>query len=353
MRCLLFLLLCFAAAGCRPGAREDDDLGPVTDFRLTERSGQPVTLEDLRGKAWVASFVFTRCTGPCPQITGTVARLQSELSGEKDVRFVTFTVDPEHDDPQELSRYADHFGADSGRWLFLTGKEKEIYGLLRNGFHVHASQNDGTDRKPGAEVMHDTHLVLVDPNGHIRGYYSGARNVSDPDPDAAFEANLRQLRSKIKALVRETPDGIDFPAINAALNGTAGVLILAGFGCIRRRLVRAHAACMLTALVVSAVFLSSYLYYHIAIRHGVATGFQSQWPDAPGSVRHVYYAVLVSHTLLAATVAPLALFTAWQALRGRIVRHVRIARWTLPVWLYVSVTGVIVYWMLYRLYAPA
>jgi cytochrome oxidase Cu insertion factor (SCO1/SenC/PrrC family) len=205
MRRLLPLLL-VAAAGCHPGQPGDDyDLGPVGDFRLTERSGREVTPDDLRGKAWLASFVFTRCTGPCPQVSGTVARLQGELAKEKDVRFVTFTVDPEHDDPQELKRYAEHFGADPERWLFLTGKESDVYKLLRDGFHVTAQQNRGADRKPGAEVMHDQHLVVVDKKGHIRGYFDGARDTRLDDPDAAFEANLRRLRDKLTALAREAP----------------------------------------------------------------------------------------------------------------------------------------------------
>jgi cytochrome oxidase Cu insertion factor (SCO1/SenC/PrrC family) len=197
-------MLLLIVAACQHGpAEEDHDFGAVGDFRLTERSGRTVTPDELRGKAWVASFVFTRCTGPCPQITGTVARLQGELARESDVRFVTFTVDPEHDDPGELRRYAEHFGADKDRWLFLTGKEEEIYGLMRRGFHVHAEQNIGTDRKPGAEVMHDTHLVVVDKKGHIRGYYSGARDPIEPDPEAAFEGNLQRLREKLVALARE------------------------------------------------------------------------------------------------------------------------------------------------------
>jgi uncharacterized membrane protein YozB (DUF420 family) len=145
---------------------------------------------------------------------------------------------------------------------------------------------------------------------------------------------------------------IDFPAVNACLNALAGVLIVAGYACIRRRLIRAHQACMLSALVVSAIFLGSYLYYHLVVKHGVATSFHSQWPDAPDGVRYLYYAILLSHTLLAVAVAPLAIFTAWQGLRGRFARHVRVARLTLPLWLYVSITGVVVYWMLYRMYLP-
>jgi uncharacterized membrane protein YozB (DUF420 family) len=144
---------------------------------------------------------------------------------------------------------------------------------------------------------------------------------------------------------------VDFPALNASLNAASGVLLLVGYGCIRRRLVRAHATCMLSALAVSAVFLASYLYYHFVVKLGVGTRFNSQWPDAPEWVAMAYYAVLLSHVLLATVTVPLATFTAWQALRGHLVRHVHVARWTLPIWLYVSVTGVVVYEMLYRLYA--
>ena len=107
---------------------------------------------------------------------------------------------------------------------------------------------------------------------------------------------------------------------------------------------------MLSALAISAVFLASYLYFHLVVRGGEPTYFKDRAPDAPDWLRHLYAAILLSHTALAIIVAPLALFTAYQGLRDRLVRHVRIARWTLPLWLYVSLTGVVVYWMLYRLY---
>jgi putative membrane protein len=141
-----------------------------------------------------------------------------------------------------------------------------------------------------------------------------------------------------------------FPALNAALNAAAGLLLLAGYFAIRRRAVRAHVACMLTALVVSTVFLASYLYYHIVIKQGKSTEFSTQAPLAPGWVGPVYYTILISHIVLAVVTVPLALTTAYLGLTNRLSRHVRLARWTLPIWLYVSVTGVVVYWMLYRLY---
>ncbi len=144
-----------------------------------------------------------------------------------------------------------------------------------------------------------------------------------------------------------------FPALNAFLNGFSLLLLTSGYVAIRCKQRTLHAACMLSALGVSVVFLASYLYYHIVIREGKATHFEEQAPDAPEWVRLVYLTILWSHIFLAAITPFLALFTAYQGLRGRLQRHVRIARWTLPIWLYVSITGVIVYWMLYRLYATS
>ncbi len=135
------------------------------------------------------------------------------------------------------------------------------------------------------------------------------------------------------------------PAVNATLNGASALLLLAGFLCIRRRLVAAHKACMASGCVVSALFLASYLTYHYQVGSVRFTG--------QGWVRPVYFAILLSHTVLAAAVVPLALVRVARALQGRFDRHVRIARWALPVWLYVSVTGVVVYWMLYHLFPPA
>jgi uncharacterized membrane protein YozB (DUF420 family) len=143
----------------------------------------------------------------------------------------------------------------------------------------------------------------------------------------------------------------DLPGVNAALNATSALLIATGYAAIKLRRITLHKVCMLTALAVSAVFLTSYLYYHLGVRHGEPTRFQDQWPEAPERVRQVYLAILVSHTVLAVVVAPLALITTYLGLRNRLARHVRLARWTLPLWLYVSITGVVVYWMLYRLYA--
>ncbi len=121
----------------------DDDLGEVGDFALTERSGHTVRKSDLLGKVWIASFVFTRCTAGCPQISTTMQKLQKDLARYPDVRLVTFTVDPKNDDRQTLNDYAKNYDADPERWLFLTGDEAEIYPLLATSFHLPAQQNTG------------------------------------------------------------------------------------------------------------------------------------------------------------------------------------------------------------------
>ncbi len=133
-----------------------------------------------------------------------------------------------------------------------------------------------------------------------------------------------------------------FPALNASLNGASAVLLATGRVLIRRKNIRMHRACMIAAVATSSLFLVSYLYYHA---HVGSVRFPGQ-----GWVRPVYFGLLISHTVLAATVVPLVLLSLTAGLRGRFERHRRIARWTYPIWLYVSVTGVVVYVMLYRIY---
>ncbi|HEY7168519.1 MAG TPA: DUF420 domain-containing protein [Candidatus Binatia bacterium] len=131
------------------------------------------------------------------------------------------------------------------------------------------------------------------------------------------------------------------PGLNAALNSLSAVFLFAGFIFIRKLNVNAHRACMLAAVTSSALFLISYLVYHY---HVGSVRFQGQ-----GFVRTVYFTILVTHTILAAAIVPLVLITLSRALRSRFDSHRRIARWTFPLWLYVSVTGVVVYVMLYKL----
>ena len=132
------------------------------------------------------------------------------------------------------------------------------------------------------------------------------------------------------------------PAVNATLNGIAATLLAAGYVCIRRGRIDLHRRCMLAAFATSALFLVSYLVYHAQVGSRPFTG--------AGPVRVLYFTILVSHIVLAAAILPLAIVTLRRGLRRDDARHAALARWTLPIWLYVSVTGVAVYWMLYQLY---
>ena len=134
----------------------------------------------------------------------------------------------------------------------------------------------------------------------------------------------------------------DLPAVNATLNGVSAIFLLTGYVLIRRGRIIAHKRCMLGALASSALFLTSYVIYH------ANTG--SRPFAGQGAVRVAYFAILLTHVVLAAVILPLALTTATRGLKAQYARHVRIARWTLPLWLYVSVTGVVIYLMLYQLY---
>jgi uncharacterized membrane protein YozB (DUF420 family) len=135
------------------------------------------------------------------------------------------------------------------------------------------------------------------------------------------------------------------PSVNATLNATSAALLILGYYFIRHRREQAHRACMLAAFSVSVLFLVSYLTYHFYAGTTRFTGL--------GWIRPVYFSLLLSHTILAALVPFLAVLTLSRALRQQFDRHRTIARWTLPIWLYVSVTGVLIYWLLYHAYAPA
>jgi len=134
----------------------------------------------------------------------------------------------------------------------------------------------------------------------------------------------------------------DLPVLNATLNATSALFLSAGYLFIRRGRITPHKRCMLSALTASTLFLVSYVIYH-------ANTGSRPFPGI-GPVRYVYFSILITHVALAATILPLALITATRGLRAQYERHVKIARWTLPLWLYVSVTGVVIYLMLYQMY---
>lgn len=158
--------------------------GMVPDFDLVERSNRKVTRQDLTGKVWVADFIFTSCGGTCPAMTSQMRKLQDKLFA--DIRLVSFTVDPTHDTPAVLTEYANRYGADKDRWLFLTGDAEAIQKLTVGGFKLALDPTGGNDVEP---IVHSSRFVLVDREGFIRGYY-GTQELADVDKLVADANNL-------------------------------------------------------------------------------------------------------------------------------------------------------------------
>jgi cytochrome oxidase Cu insertion factor (SCO1/SenC/PrrC family) len=207
LRLLVFASMLAIAAGCvagthspPPDAAQPDLDYPVGTFALTERSGRTVTEMDLRGKVWVASFIFTRCIGPCPAVTSTVAELQREFKDDSRVRFVTFTVDPKRDDLTALREYADSRNADPERWLFLTGDETAIHTLMREQFKQPVERKTGPDVRPGDEFGHSPRLVLVDKKGVIRAMCDGLPNEHFRE---RFAGDLARFKSRLRELAAQ------------------------------------------------------------------------------------------------------------------------------------------------------
>jgi protein SCO1/2 len=147
------------------------------EFSLRDQAGRDVSNADLAGKVWLADFIFTRCAGPCPMLTLRMKSLQLSLSDLGDeVKLVSFSIDPEFDSPAVLRRYADRFGADGDRWLFLTGIEKAaMHALVKDGFLQAVAETGDSER-----YVHSTRFVLVDRNGWIRAWYDGLEAESKP-----------------------------------------------------------------------------------------------------------------------------------------------------------------------------
>jgi protein SCO1/2 len=197
------------------------DLRPfatVPDFALHERSGRLVTRGDLQGKVWIANFIFTRCSEECPLESARMARLQEAFITATDLYLVSITVDPEHDTPEVLARYAESFGAHPQRWLFLTGDKTAIYRLAQEGFRLGIVSPGETQQssvgpfrlpvfaprtawahhgshepaQPRPTILHSARFVLVDRQSQIRQYY-----------DSKDENSLRRLQDHIKRLLQE------------------------------------------------------------------------------------------------------------------------------------------------------
>jgi protein SCO1/2 len=157
-------------------------------FRLLERNGETVSSFDLVGRVWVANFIFTRCSGPCPLLSQHMARLQNLFSDAEDFRLVSFSVDPAFDTPSILRAYGDRYGADPGRWFFLSGDSATVHDVVVNGFRIAVEGSDPPH--PSNQLLHSVRLVLVDRDGSQRGHYDGTR-----------EADVRRLEQDIRSLL--------------------------------------------------------------------------------------------------------------------------------------------------------
>ncbi len=180
----VFCFATFVISGC---AKAPPAIRALPDFALTAVTvdgTRPLDLAALRGRAWVADFVYTRCAGPCPMLSANMAGLQKRLPAA--IGLLSFTVDPDHDSPAVLARYARSFGADPGRWLFVTGNKAALVRLFRDGFLISAVADPKA--APGQNVAHTTEFVLIDARGRIRGYYHG------DDPDALDRLSADALR---------------------------------------------------------------------------------------------------------------------------------------------------------------
>ena len=166
---VVFYIAIFLFSGC---AKAPPPLRALPDFALTAVTidgTSPLDLRALRGRVWIADFVYTTCAGPCPMLTSNMAGLQKRLPNS--IGLLSFTVDPDRDSPEALSAYARKFGADPQRWFFVDGDKPALTRLFRDGFRIAVAEN--ATAEPGQNVAHTTMFVLIDGEGRIRGYYHG------------------------------------------------------------------------------------------------------------------------------------------------------------------------------------
>jgi protein SCO1/2/putative membrane protein len=342
----------------------------LQEFSLIERSGEPVTRETLAGEPFVCNFFFTKCVTSCPIITKKMHDLAQKFKG-KPVRFVSFTVDPRRDDPKQLTKYAEIYGADPKQWLFVTGKKSELYNLIEKNFMV--TPGEGASTVEGYEFAHSERFFHVDAEGNIVGSYLGTDDAQTAllarvlEGKAETPKKHRFFHTKAGAAMEKFPAPTEhpkmpgektvemkvappwvyqMPLVNTTLNGLAGVLLLCGLGAIKSGQRELHKKIMLTAFGVSVAFLICYLSYHFTLHY--YTGAGSIPYPGKGTLKAIYLSILLTHVLLAAIVPFLAITTIHKGLRQNWVSHRKWAKITFPIWLYVSITGIVIYVMLYN-----
>jgi len=316
-------------AGVIPG--ELPVLFPAPGFSLINQDHEPVTEQSFRGQPWVAAFIFTQCAGPCPMMSAKMATLQERIP-DASIKLVSISVDPERDTPDVLKQYASKLKADTTRWFFLTGDRPAILQLSAG---LKLTMPDAPD-----PLLHSTRFVLIDDKGDVRGTYDGTSEES-----VAKLVNDAALAGPSHGSVAMIPPKETLALINATLNGTSAVLLVTAFILVRRKNYVGHASCMIAALTTSTLFLVSYI-TSIVVYHDRSSGLQ------PGLLRTGYFILLFTHVVLAIGMLPLIGLAVLRAYQRQWVKHRRVAFPAFVIWLYVSVTGVIIYWMLYH-YFPS
>jgi len=380
----------------------------LPEFEFPESMGGTVSRESMKGKRWLANFIFTRCAGPCPLMTRDISELHRLVAkSNPEFRFISFSVDPVYDTAEVLRKYAETFQADHERWKFVTGDETAMHNLIRSGFTQYVQPNLGDLRMPGMEVAHSNRAVLVNEDGvpvgsfvmtiaedvvKLRRIIEGKDEFPKPGPSLSFSATSDEnptvpltlvpvkdgaaainagaegdskaseepnSRKPDNAKAVETPQAknqkIDellpawaakMPSINAGLNSACILLLLAGLAAIKSGNKIAHRNFMIVSFLVSVAFLVCYLTYHEVLHR--FTGYRGRAFVGSVLATRVYFGILIPHVILAAMVPILALRVFYLAFKERWSEHRRLAKITLPIWLFVSITGVVIYGMLYH-----
>ena len=178
----IFLIISFFYKFSQP-VKELPEIGNIPQFEFTNSDGNTVTLDNLKGKVWVADFIFTTCTMACPMMTGNMNIVHKKFKKNDNVRLVSISVYPEYDTPEVLKNYASQYDADTEKWLFLTGKEDAVKDIIRDGFKI----GDYEDI-----IFHSEKFALVDKKGIIRAYYNGMKSE-----------DMKQLKKDINALLKQ------------------------------------------------------------------------------------------------------------------------------------------------------
>ena len=178
----IFLIISFFFKDSQP-VKELPEIGNVPQFEFTNSDGNIVTLDNLKGKVWVADFIFTTCTMACPMMTGNMNIVHKKFKKNDNVRLVSISVYPEYDTPEVLKNYASQYDADTEKWLFLTGKEDAVKDIIRDGFKI----GDYEDI-----IFHSEKFALVDKKGIIRAYYNGMKSE-----------DMKQLKKDIDVLLKQ------------------------------------------------------------------------------------------------------------------------------------------------------